>query len=129
MPAAFTILWVLVLAVSLFFVFRTLPLRNEIKGDWLVVTFCLWRKKIIDIAGVQFQEVPEDVLKYMKMWYEGNFHLGASFKSFNSIKYCYSTRYKNRHTGDVYHIYISGKGRRVYFESNGQKYVVDLMDK
>ena len=97
-----------------FFVLRTIPIRSEIKGDWLVISFIFWRKKIIDIAGAKFQEVPEDVLKYMQKLYYQRF-------------YSYSKRYKRRYSQEVFYLYYSGRGKIVCFESNGQKYVVDII--
>lgn len=123
----FLVLFVLANLAGLFFVLRTLPLRSEVKGDWLVVSFMLGRKKIIDIAGAEFQEVPDDVLRYMRKWHEGNVNLSARYRNSLTRKYCYSGRYKNRRTGEVYHLFISGKGRKVCLESNGQKYVVDII--
>ena len=127
MPVWFHVLLVLSILTGLFFVLRTLPLRSEVKGDWLVVSFMLGRKKIIDIAGAEFQEVPDDVLRYMRKWHEGSVNFGARYRSFRTRKYCYSGRYKNRRTGEVYQLFISGKGSRVCLESNGQKYVVDII--
>ena len=94
----------------------TIPVRNFIQDDLLFVCFLLGNKKVIDISESGIQEVPDDAKKHLVKVFGGN--IGRTRMG----------TYRNIRTGNKYHLYLTGKGKRVYIESFGKKYIVDLKE-
>lgn len=93
-------------------VLGTLPMKNTLEGDKLVVHFVIG-KKVIDMTNARFFPVPDDVNR-------------------NIIRACgtsigkkHSGRFVNTKTKNKYMFYLTGKGERTYFEIGKTKYLVD----
>lgn len=107
-----TISAILITAGALLLILGTIPVRNTITDDTLTVKFIIGQKTI-DLAGARFMPVPDDV-------------------NHNIIRVCgtsigkiHSGNFKNTRTKAKYKFYLTGKGKRVYFEIGEKKYLID----
>ena len=101
----------IVMGVTLL-VLGSLPVKNSIQDNTLSVTFVIG-KKVIDITGARFLQVPDDV--------DSNL-IRTNGTSIGKKK---SGHFKNTKTKNRYIFYLTGNGERVYFEIADKKYLID----
>ncbi len=106
---------VIFLGVALL-ILKTLPVRNEIQDNCIIVHFALGNSLSIDTSGAEFSPVPDNAREHI---------IRTNGTSIGKI---HSGHFKNVRTGDRFLFYITGKGEKVYFESNGKNYVVDITE-
>lgn len=93
-------------------VMSTLPMENKLEGNDLVVKFVLG-KKVIDISDAVVKPIPEEVDHNI-------IRVGGT-----SVGKKHSGHYMNTKTKTKYLFYLTGKGKRTYFEIGPDKYLVD----
>ena len=114
------IMWTSILAPILIVIGVTLlvlgsiPVKNSIEDNTLTVHFVIG-KKVIDVTGVKFLPVPDDVDRNL---------IRTNGTSVGKKK---SGHFKNTKTKNKYIFYLTGNGERVYFEIGDKKYLVDNM--
>ena len=115
------IMWTTIIASSLItlgcllLALGTIPIRNTYKDNKLTVKFIIG-KKVIDMTDAKFLPVPEEV------------HHNIIRVVGTSIGKIHSGNFVNTKTKTKYKFYLTGKGKQVYFEIGGQKYLVDNLD-
>ena len=103
---------ILIIAGTIFLVLSTIPVKNTIENDTLTIKYILG-KQTINLADARFMPVPDDVDHNL-------IRVGGT-----SIGKIRSGNFKNIKTGNKYKFYLTGKGKRVYFEIGDKKYLVD----
>ena len=93
----------------------TLPVKNNIEGNNLVVKFVIG-KKTIDLSDAVFMPIPDEVNHNI-------IRLGGT-----SLGKKHSGYFVNTKTKTKYIFYLTGKGERTYFEKGSDKYLVDDID-
>ena len=112
------IMWASVLASILIvmgvnlLVLGSIPVKNTIEDNTLTVNFIIG-KKVIDVTDAKFLPVPDDVDKNL---------IRTNGTSVGMKK---SGHFKNTKTKNKYIFYLTGNGKRVYFEIGDKKYLVD----
>ena len=92
----------------------TIPIKNTIENNTLTVKYILG-KNTIDLTDARFMTVPDDIDHNL-------IRVGGT-----SIGKIRSGNFKNIKTGNKYKFYLTGKGKRVYFEIGDKKYLVDVI--
>ena len=100
----------IVMGVTLL-VLGSLPIKNTIEDNTLIVNFIIG-KKVIDVSGAKFLPVPDDVDKNLIRRTNGT-----------SVGKKKSGHFKNTKTKYIF--YLTGNGERVYFEIGDKKYLID----
>lgn len=103
---------VLIALGAVLLIFGTIPVENRLEGDTLTVKFIIG-KKVIDMTDAKFSPVPDDALHHIM-------RVGGT-----SIGKIQSGNFMNTRTRTKYKFYLTGKGEKTYFEIDGQKYLVD----
>ena len=103
---------ILIVTGCLLLILGSVPIENTIEGNTLIVKFMIGQKKI-DISGAEFLPVPDDSEQHIIR------KLGTSICNKKS------GRFMNVKTRNTYYFYLTGKGKKVYFEAGGKKYVID----
>ena len=93
-------------------VLGTLPMENKVEGKNLVVKFVIG-KKVIDISDAVVMPVPDEVNHNI-------IRVGGT-----SIGKKHSGNFMNTKTKTKYKFYLTGKGKRTYFEIGSDKYLID----
>ena len=106
---------VLIIVGVVLLVLGSLPVENKIEGNNLVVKFVIG-KKTIDISDAIVMPIPEDVNHNI-------IRVGGT-----SVGKKHSGNFMNTKTKVKYQFYITGKGKRTYFEIGNEKYLVDGID-
>ena len=112
------IMWISVIAPVLIvvgvilLVLGSLPIENSIEGNNLVVKFVIGKKRI-DIADAVVMPIPEDVNHNI-------IRIGGT-----SVGKKHSGNFMNIKTKVKYQFYLTGKGKKTYFEIGNNKYLVD----
>ena len=112
------IMWVSVLsslmivAGVVLLVLSTLPMENKLEGNDLIVKFVIG-KKVIDMSDAVVMPIPDGVNNNI-------IRVGGT-----SIGKKQSGKFMNIKTRTNYLFYLTGKGKRTYFEIGDQKYLVD----
>lgn len=96
-------------------VLGTIPVKNTYNGKTLTVKYIIG-KKVIDMTEAKFLPVPEEV-------HHNILRVGGT-----SIGRIRSGNFVNTRTKTRYKLYLTGKGKEVYFEIGDQKYLVDSID-
>ena len=103
---------ILIVVGAVLLVLGSLPIKNTVEGNELVVRFVIG-KKTIDISDAVFMPVPDEV-------------------NHNIIRVCGTSigkkragNFKNTRTKVKYKFYLTGKGKRTYFEIGDDRYLVD----
>ena len=116
------IMWASVLASILIvmgvnlLVLGSIPIKNTIENNTLIVNFIIG-KKVIDVTAAKFLPVPDDVDKNL---------IRTNGTSVGKKK---SGHFKNTKTKNNYIFYLTGNGERVYFEIGDKKYLVDNVNR
>ena len=106
---------VLIIVGVVLLVLGSVPVENNIKGNNLVVEFVIG-KKTIDISDAVVLPIPEDVNHNI-------IRVGGT-----SVGKKHSGNFMNTKTKVKYQFYLTGKGKRTYFEIGNEKYLVDGID-
>lgn len=93
-------------------VLGSIPMKNTIEGNTLTVHFVIG-KKVIDLTGANFLPVPDDVDRNL---------IRTNGTSVGKKK---SGHFKNTRTRNKYILYLTGNGKKVYFEIGEKKYLID----
>ena len=93
-------------------VLGSIPMKNTIEGNTLTVQFVIG-KKVIDLTGANFLPVPDDVDRNL---------IRTNGTSVGKKK---SGHFKNTKTRNKYILYLTGNGKKVYFEIGEKKYLID----
>ena len=108
---------IIIVVAALILVLRTLPMRNEYVDNVVKVHFALGNKITIDMTDAELAAVPEEATSHI---------IRTNGTSLGKKQ---SGHFKNIRTGDKFLFYVTGKGRKVYFEKDSLKYVIDLPEK
>ena len=106
---------VLIIVGVVLLVLGSLPVENKIEGNNLVVKFVIG-KKTIDISDAIVMPIPEDVNHNI-------IRVGGT-----SVGKKHSGNFMNTKTKVKYQFYLTGKGKRTYFEIGNEKYLIDGID-
>ena len=106
----------IILIGVILFVLGSIPTKNIIEGNTLTVHFVIG-KKVIDITGAKYLPVPDDVDHNL---------IRTNGTSVGKKK---SGHFKNTKTKNKYTFYLTGNGKRVYFEIGDKKYLIDNIDR
>ena len=110
-----TMILTLVIVVGAFgLVLWTIPMKNELKDESVRVHFAMGNKLDIDMTDAEISPVPEEATRNLIR------------TNGTSLGNKHSGHYRNTKTGDRFLFYITGKGKKVYFEKDSLKYVIDL---
>lgn len=90
----------------------TVPTKNELKDDTLIVHFIIGRKTI-DMKGAQLMPVPDEATHNIIRIF------GAS------IGKKHSGHFMNYKTKTKYLFYLTGEGEKVFFKNNNKNYLID----
>lgn len=101
---------------SLGLVLWSIPVRNQVKDNEIVVRFALGSRMKFDLSEVIFKPVPESATRNL---------IRTNGTSLGKIQ---SGHFKNTKTGDKFLFYFTGKGQKVCFELDGKTYIVDLSE-
>ena len=121
-PKEKRIMWASVLASILIvmgvnlLVLGSIPVKNTIENNTLIVNFIIG-KKVIDVIDAKFLPLPDDVDKNL---------IRTNGTSVGKKK---SGHFKNTKTKNKYIFYLIGNGERVYFEIGDKKYLVDNINR
>jgi hypothetical protein len=107
-----TLAAVLIAVGAVLLVLGTLPMENKVEGKNLVVKFIIG-KKVIDISDAVVMPVPDEVNHNI-------IRVGGT-----SVGKKHFGNFMNARTRTKYKFYLTGKGERTYFESGGERYLVD----
>ena len=103
---------VLIISGTVLLVLSTLPMKNELDGNKLIVKYVIG-KKVIDVTDAVVMPIPDEV----------NHHIIRVCGT--SVGNKHSGKYMNTKTHTRYFFYLTGKGQRTYFEIGDKKYLVD----
>ena len=106
----------LVIVACLIFVLRTVPTGNEFTGTEVITHYMLGNTSTVSTDGAVVGQIPESATNHLIR------------TNGTSIGHRHSGHFKNTRTGDKFLFYLCGKGVKVYFENNGDKYLVDLSE-
>lgn len=106
---------ILIIVGVVLLVLGSLPVENNLEGNNLVVNFVIG-KKTIDISDAVVMPIPEDVNHNI-------IRVGGT-----SVGKKHSGNFMNTKTKVKYQFYLTGKGKRTYFEIGNEKYLVDGID-
>ena len=121
-PKEKRIMWTSILAPILIvmgvnlLVLGSIPVKNTIENNTLIVNFIIG-KKVIDVTDAKFFPVPDDVDKNLII------------TNGTSVGKKKSGHFKNTKTKNNYIFYLTGNGERVYFEIGDKKYLVDNVNR
>lgn len=103
---------ILLIAGSVLSVLGTLPMENKIEGKSLIVKFVIG-KKVIDISDAVVLPIPAEVNRNI-------IRIGGT-----SLGKKHSGNFMNTKTRKRYKFYLTGKGKRTYFEIGSDRYLID----
>ena len=106
---------VLIVVGVVLLVLGSLPIENSIEGNDLVVKFIIG-KKTIDMSDAVVMPMPEEINRNI-------IRIGGT-----SVGKKHSGYYMNVKTKTKYIFYLTGKGKRTYFEIGNDRYLVDGVD-
>lgn len=107
-----TIAGILIALGCVLLVLGTIPIKNTYDNKTLTVKFIIG-KKVIDMTDAKFLPVPEEVQHNI---------LRVGGTSIGKIR---SGNFMNTKTKTRYKLFLTGKGKQVYFEIGDKKYLVD----
>ena len=107
---------ILIIAGTILLVLGTIPVQNTLIDNTLTVNFVIG-KKVIDVTDAKFLPVPDDIDKNL---------IRTNGTSVGKKK---SGHFKNTKTRNKYILYLTGNGKKVYFEIGDKKYLVDNVNK
>ena len=112
------IMWVPILSAVLItvgvilLILGTMPMHNEINGKTLTVKYIIGQDTI-DLSDAHFYPVPDEATHHI---------IRVAGTSLGKKQ---SGRFMNTQTKTIYRFYLTGKGKRKYFEIGDKKYLVD----
>lgn len=102
------------IVLGIIFVCSTIPVRNEVIENKIIIHFALGNKFTIDISNAVFRSIPSETQKDL-------IRLGGT--SLGKVR---SGNFKNIKTGTKFVCFLTGNGSQIYFEVDEKKYLIDL---
>lgn len=101
----------IILGIMLLFC-GSLPMENKVEDNKLVVKYIIG-KNVIDLSQAVFLPIPEECND--KLIRVGGTSIGKKRSGY----------FRSRNSGNKYQLFISGKGKKSYFEIGDERYLVD----